>query len=70
MGGPYEGEVSIELEGRTYAGNYRVDDKGMLHVSYGADSNSARHRGPESPKPLAKMLLRELVGRARKDGGA
>lgn len=68
MGGPYEGEVSIELEGRTYAGNYRVDDKGTLHVSHGPDRKSTHHRGPHSPVPMARILLRELVAAALKDG--
>jgi hypothetical protein len=42
----------------------------MLHVSYTGYSKSTHHGRPESPKPLAEILLRELVGQARKDGGA
>jgi hypothetical protein len=58
------------MGGRKYTGHYHVDDKGMLHVSYGADSIPTHFRRPESPKPLAEQLLRELVANARKDGAA
>jgi hypothetical protein len=70
MGGPYEGEVSIDLDGQTYTGHYRVDHKGLLHVSYGPYRKSTQHRGPDSPKPMARILLRELVAEARRDGAA
>ena len=71
MSGRWEGEVSIELGGRTYTGLYRVDDKGMLHVSYGGDSKSERVGGHlQNPKVLAERLLREQKAVARKDGAA
>ena len=68
MSGRWEGGVSIELGGRTYTGHYRVDDEGILHVSHGPDRKSTHHRRPDSPVPMARILLRELLATALKDG--
>ncbi|MCY1369854.1 hypothetical protein D9M68_977530 [compost metagenome] len=51
--------VSIELNGRTYSGRYRVE-KGIITVSTMSGSKSTQlGRLPE--EALARMLLRELV---------
>ena len=60
----WEGEVSVVIGSQKYTGRYRVGDKGILTVYYGGDSKSTHHRRPESPKPLAEILLSELVGQA------
>ena len=52
MIGPWDGEVSIEIDGQTFTGRYRVDGKGILTVTYGPYSKSTQHRGPDSPKPM------------------
>jgi hypothetical protein len=68
----WEGDVSwFDPEGRKHTGRYHVD-KGMLHVSHGADSKRTQVGGHAlNPKPLAEILLRELVvARAREDGSA
>ena len=70
MIGPWDREVSIEIDGQTFTGRYRVDGKGILTVTYGPYSKSTQHRGPDSPKPMGRILLRELVGVALKDGAA
>jgi len=70
MIGPWDGEVSIEIDGQTFTGRYRVDGKGILTVTYGPYRKSTHHRGPDSPKPMARILLRELVAEARRDGAA
>lgn len=66
----WEGEVPVVIEGREYTGHYRVDDKGMLHVSCGGDTESTHHRRPQDPKSMAEILLRKLVAKAKKDGAA
>ena len=66
----WEGEVSCEMGGRKYTGHYHVD-KVMLHVSYSSGSKSTQVGGHFlNPKPLAAILVRELVAEAHKDGAA
>jgi hypothetical protein len=51
-----------------YTGHFRVDNKGILHVSYGGYSKSTQLGGhAKYPKLLAEILLRELVGQAHRD---
>lgn len=51
--------VSIELEGRTYSGRYRVE-RGVITVSTTSGSKTTQlGRLPE--EALARLLLRELV---------
>ena len=62
----WEGKVSRVIDGREYSGHFRVDDKGILTVSYAGDSKSTQVGGHSlNPKPLAEVLLRELVEAAK-----
>jgi hypothetical protein len=45
-----EGEVSIEIDAKKYTGRYRLDGKGLLHVSFGLYSKATHHRGPGDPR--------------------
>ena len=38
-------EVACEIEGQKYTGHFRVDNKGILHVSYGGYSKSTQLGG-------------------------
>jgi hypothetical protein len=65
-----EREVSREMDGRHYTGHYHAD-KGILTVSYGGYSKSTQVGGHFlNPKPLAGIMLAELVGQARREGAA
>jgi hypothetical protein len=68
----WEGEVSYQDEkGREYTGSFRVDNKGILTVHYGADRKRTQLGGHvRTPNLLARILLSELVGAAHKDGFA
>ena len=61
----WEREVSIEIR---QTGHFHIDNKGMVHVSYGGYSKSTQLGGhAKYPKLLAETLLRELVGQAHRD---
>jgi hypothetical protein len=69
MGDP-EGEVTIKIDGREYTGHWRDDDKGMIRVSYGGYSSKPTRLGGHAQTPivLARILLREWVMQALKEG--
>ena len=56
-----EGTVTIQRDGKEYAGHYRVD-RGLLTVNspYGTKTTHVLSPGSD-PIPLAEMLLREII---------
>ena len=60
---PYE--ISVEVNGKTYNGTYKVK-KGVITVS-SALSHSSTHLGGTPPEALAKILLREMAESGKLD---
>ena len=58
-----EGTVEIELDGRTYKGEWRID-RAMITVRYAMLQETTQvGNGPYPPTQLARQLLSELVNR-------
>jgi len=53
-------DISIEHDGKTYTGRYRIEDGGF-RVTYRAESKWV-HRGQMSDDTLMRLVLAELVG--------
>ena len=58
--------LECEFEGKTYSGTYYVAGE-FVHVSCRYDSKSA-HLGALTPATLARQLLSEIIGEAKKSG--
>jgi hypothetical protein len=65
----WDGDLEREVDGKKYAGHWRVDDKGMLIVTCNGERTSAGFRGG-IPKPQAEILFGELINKLRKEGAA
>ena len=58
-------EISVEVNGKTYTGTYRVE-KGMITVTY-LFSRISNHSDGTSGEVLAKSLLRKMAESGRLD---
>jgi hypothetical protein len=62
---PVRSDVECELDGKTYRGTYEVS-RGLLTVSWAYGSKSAAPGA--APNVLARIMLRELVQDAKRQG--
>ncbi len=56
------GTVNVERDGRTFAGEWRIE-KGLITVHFGPSTHKTTQLGgfAEAPESLARVLLGELV---------
>lgn len=59
-----EGDVSIEQDGTTYTGHWRLE-KGILSLYVGDYGPMSTHLGSLPPNTLARQLLSEFLNGAK-----